>query len=241
MSKVLYIRFRRKSDGIFAVFVCVLALATVACIVFGGTDNESVFVEQSPAIKGVATDDEIYAVTVIVDSRNLSDIRLVLEACEGYGIKATCFMDVAWIASNKEYARTIAENHIPAMLVSADFSNSSRADIMTYMAVMNDKYMELTGVFPKYVRYDGKNEGKLSSVLTAYGQYYISAETVLEEESVQIRAGGITEIRPNGEETVYALAKSVATAVANSLEAVSLPDMLYQQGSEVNANGYQYE
>jgi len=241
MGKVFYIRFRKKTDGVFMLFVGILVIATVACIIFGGSESESVFAERTPAIKGVATDENVYAVTVIIDSQNKNDIRLVLEACDGYEINATCFMDVAWIAANKDYASEICEKYIPGMLVSADFSNASRADIMSYIAVMNDKYMSLTGTYPKYVRYDGKNEGQLSSVLAAYGQYYISAETVITDTSVQIRAGGITEILPEGDETVYALAKSVATAVANSLEAVSLPDMLYPSGSEVNANGYQYE
>lgn len=241
MGKVFYIRFRKKTDGVFMLFVGMLAFATLACIIFGGSEAESVFAERTPPIKGVTTEDDVYAVTVIIDSQNKNDIRLVLEACEGYGITATCFMDVAWIAANKDYASEICEKHIAGMLVSADFSNTSRADVMSYIAVMNDKFMSLTGSYPKYVRYDGKNEGQLSSVLAAYGQYYISAETVISETSVQIRAGGITEIIPGGNETVYALAKSIATAVSNSLEAVSLSDMLYPTGSEVNANGYQYE
>ncbi len=241
MAKVLYIRYRKRTDTLFVLFVCILALATVACIVFGGENTESVFPERSPAIKGVATDDNVYSVTVTVDSQNKDDIRLVLEACEGYGITATCFMDVAWMTANKDYAKEICGSHPAGMIVSADFSNSSRADVMSYMAVMNDKFMSLTGEFPKYVRYDGKDEGCLSSVLTAYGQYYISAETVLSDTAVQIRPGGITEICPSGQDTVFALAKTVATAVSNSLKPVSLADMLYPSGSEVNANGYQYE
>lgn len=241
MGKVFYIRFRKKTDGVFMLFVGLLAVATVVCIIFGGSESESVFAERTPAIKGVATEEDVYAVTVIIDSQNKNNVRMVLEACEGYEVTATCFMDVAWIAANKDYAREICENHIPGMLVSADFSNSTRADVMSYIAEMNDKYMSLIGSYPKYVRYDGKEEGVLSSVLSAYGQYYISAETVISDTSVQIRAGGITEIQPSGEETLYALAKSMATAVANSLEAVSLADMLYPSGSEVNANGYQYE
>ncbi len=241
MGRVFYIRFRKKTDGIFLLFVGFLAVATIACILFGGSDAESIVAERTPAIKGVATDDSIYAVTVIIDSQNKNDIRLVLEACEGYGITPTCFMDVAWIAANKDYARSVCTECIPGILVSTDFSNYTRGEIMSYMAVMNDKYMSLTGAYPKYVRYDGKNEGALSSVLSAYGQYYISAETVLSDTSVQIRGGSITEILPQGDETVYALAKSVATAVANSLKAVSLSDMLYPADNEVNANGYQYQ
>lgn len=241
MAKIFYIRYRKRTDTVFALFVALLGLATVACIIFGGRNTESVFSKQPPAIKGIATDDSVYAVTVAVDSGNTDDIRLVLEACDGYGITVTCFMDVAWMTANKGYVNEISENHILGMLVSGDFSNTSRADVMTYMAVMNDKFMSLTGEFPKYVRYDGENAGCLSSVLTAYGQYYISAETVLSDTAVQIRNGSITEIHPSGQETLFALAKTVATAVSNSLEPISLADMLYPADSEVNANGYQYE
>lgn len=219
----------------------ILIVATVICIVYGGDRTESVYAEQYPAIKGVVTEDGVYAVTVIANSQNRQDIRLVLESCDGYGIAATCFMDIAWITANKDYAQEICGSHSVGMLVSADFSSAARADVMSYMAVMNDKFMSLTGEFPKYVRYDGADAGCLSSVLTAYGQYYISAETVLTDTAVQIRAGGITEIRPSGQETVFALAKTVATAVSNSFESVSLADMLYPAGSEVNANGYQNE
>lgn len=241
MSRVFYIRYKKRTNNIFAFFMGILVVATVICIVFGGDHAESVYAEQSPAIKGVATEDGVYAVTVIVDTQNCDDVRLVLESCEGYGITATCFIDIAWITANKAYARQICETHSVGMLVSTDFSNVSRTDVMSYTAAMNDKFMSLTGKFPKYVRYDGKDAGCLSSVLTAYGQYYISAETVLTDTAVQIRAGGITEIRPSGTATVYALAKTVATAVSNSFEPISLADMLYPAGSEVNANGYQYE
>lgn len=241
MAKVFYIRYRKRTDTLFALFVCVLAIATLACIVFGGKTTEDAFSEQAPAIKGVATEDGVYAVTVTLDSADSDDIRLVLEACEGYGITATCFVDVAWMTANKEFTKEICESHLVGVLVSADFSSASRSDVMSYMAVLNDKFMSLTGTYPKYVRYDGKDAGCLSTVLTAYGQYYISAETVLSDTAVQIRSGGITEIRPSGAETVFALAKTVATAVSNSLRPVSLADMLYPAGSEVNANGYQYE
>lgn len=241
MGRVFYIRYKKRENGVFAFFVCLLVVATFVCVIYDGTASENVFAQQTPAIKGITTDEEVYAVTVIVDSQSWDDIRLVLEACDGYGITAVCFMDVAWITANKSHAAEICENHIPGLLVGADFSDTPRADVMTYMAVMNDKFMSLTGSFPKYVRYDGEEEGCISSVLAAYGQFYISAENVLSETAVQVRAGGITEIYPGGKETVYAFAKTVATAVSNSLEAVPLDKMLYPQGSEVNANGYQQE
>lgn len=239
MGKVFYIRYKKRGNGVFALLVSFLVIATVVCAVIDSTSAEDTFMEQTPAIRGVSTDSGVYAVTIIVESQKWEDIRLVLEACEGYGITAVCFMDIAWIAANKAHAAEICEKHIPGLLVSADFSGTPRSDVMTYIAVMNDKFMSLTGNYPKYVRYDGKNAGCLSSVLSAYGQFNISAETVLSETAVQIRAGGITEIYPSGEETVYAFAKTVATAVTNALEPVPLNEMLYPQGSEVNANGYQ--
>ncbi|MBR4852879.1 MAG: hypothetical protein IKV01_04665 [Clostridia bacterium] len=239
MGKVFYIRYKKSGNGVFALFVSLLVIATVVCAAIDVASPEDILAEQTPAIRGVSTDSGIYAVTVIVESQKWDDIRLVLEACEGYGITAVCFMDIAWITANKSHAAEICEKHIPALLVSTDFSDAPRSDVMTYMAVMNDKFMSLTGNYPKYVRYDGTDAGCLSSVLSAYGQFYISAETILSETAVQIRAGGITEIYPSGKETVYAFAKTVATAVVNSLAPVPLSEMLYPQGSEVNANGYQ--
>ena len=239
MGKVFYIRYKKRGNGVFALFVSLLVIATVVCAAIDVASPEDILAEQTPAIRGVSTEDDVYSVTVIVDSQKWEDIRLVLEACEGYGITAVCFMDIAWITANKSHALEICEKHIPGLLVSADFSETPRSDVMTYIAVMNDKFMSLTGNYPKYVRYDGGDAGCLSSVLAAYGQFYISAETVLSETAVQIRAGGITEINPCGKETVYAFAKTVATAVVNSLESVPLDEMLYPQGSEVNANGYQ--
>jgi hypothetical protein len=238
MPRVFYIHYKNKSSAVFAVFFCFLLLATVVCIAYGGgqSENQSAY---SPPIKGVASDDGAYSVTVIINQQSWNDVRMVLEACEGYGIVATCFMSADWIIRNKDNINKICESHIPALLITENFSRTSRTDVMAFVATLNDKFMTLTGNYPKYVRYDGEDEGCLSSVLSAYGQYYISAENVLSQTAVQIRSGGITEIHPCGNETLFAFAKTVATAVSNSLKPVPLSDMLYPIGNEVNANGYQ--
>lgn len=241
MKRVFYVRFKNNKNGILGLFITVLAVATAICFVFDGFAFNDGFSDTSPAIKGVFTQQDVYAVTVVVDNQNWEDVRLVLEACKGYGISPTCFLDISWISSNKAQAKQVCQEHSVGILIKADLSGNSRGDIMSYVAVMNDRFMSLTGKYPKYVRYMGKGEGQLSSVLGAYGQYYISSENVLTDTAVQIRSGGITEIYPSGDETAFAIAKTVATAVTNSLTPVDLSDLLYPQDSEVNVNGYQYQ
>ncbi len=239
MRRVYYINLRKRKQYAAVLLISVLVVATVVCLSLGISGTTSAFVTGAPAIKGVETEESVYAVSVILNSGKTENIRLVLSSCEGYGIKATCFMDVAWIAANKAFAAEVCKAHTAGLLLTDNLASMSRSELMQYIAIINDEYMSLTGVFPKYVRYIEEDTGYLSTVLTSYGQYYISAENILSNTAVDIKAGCITEINPIGEQTVYAFAKSVASAVSDSLKPISLSDLLYPPETEVNANGYQ--
>ncbi|MGM9658872.1 MAG: hypothetical protein ACI3W9_07800 [Eubacteriales bacterium] len=226
---------------ITGLLLAMLLIAAACYMLFGKDSSVGVFAEHSPAIRGVNTEEDVYSVTVLLDGVTESDLRLLLEAFSGYGIKATFFVDAAWASAHNALCVSLAADHSLALLVKTDFSRFSRAEVMNYVAVLNDKFMTATGVYPKYVRYVGNGEGYLPAVLSSYGQYYISAEATMTNTAVQVRAGAILEVVPCGDDTLFALAGTAATAVANSLSPVPLSELLYPAGSEVNANGYQYK
>lgn len=242
MRMSFFVKNKVQRTKLLIILVLAFALlATTAALVNKGK-NGSVASEVFYPIKGISTQENIYTVTAnLTGSEKDKDIELLLSVCNGLGIKVTFFVEPDWLNDNEDLASEIQKTSAIGLLINKNLNGKSRNSVMQYIAGCNDDFFAASGKYPKYVRISGTPDQNVTQVLNAYGQYCVSYQSALTEDtSAAIKKGCIADIGVINDKSGYILAQSVSAAIKNSLTCIEMEKFLYKIGSETDEFGTQY-
>lgn len=234
------LRNNRNRAKLIVILLLVFAFFASAAAIIRSKENKSDSHMVFHPIKSIKTEENIYTITAtLIGDEDEKDIDLLLSVCEGMGVNITFFAEADWVEDNKELAEKIAKNGTLGLYIKKDLSGKLRNYVMEYVASCNDDFFEASGKYPKYVRVSENPNQTLARILTAYGQYCISYDTVLTGGGT-IGKGKIVDIGYIDENTAYLLAEAVGKAISSSLTCIKMESFLYKIGSETDEFGTQY-
>lgn len=175
-------------------------------------------------VKAVATDQNVCALTLSltgVESRVSLD--LLASVCEGMELRPCIFVTTDWLHDNPELIPSLAFAEL-GLLFEDDPARWTKKRTMAFIASENERFMAMTGTFPRYVRLADKAPGShASAALQSYGQTVIGFGATLADA---LSAGNIIDLGLLDGTTGYALARFCASSIANGYQIVSLSDLL---------------
>ena len=233
---------KRKRAKLLIILLLAFAIVTAAAALtqnrISDASSKAVF---SP-IRAIYTEEKIYALTAIITGGEKDrDIELLLSVCEGLGVNVTFFTTPKWINSNKELAKRIARTGTLGLLIDKNINGKSRSYCLEYIASRNDSFFESSGKYAKFVRFTYHPDQTVTRVLNAYGQYCISYDGELNDESMgKITKGSIVDIGVIDGNSAFLLAQAVGSAISESMTCIKLDSFLYEIGSETDEYGKQH-
>ncbi len=212
---------RRRIRNRMLILLFALLLVVGVRLWFGRNDQTDV-----PAIRpmdGVPTDASVCSVTVsLTGVENESSLKLFLSVCEGMKIRPCVFVSTEWISEHRDLLEELSNVDL-GLLLDGKWNNRTKKKTMTLLAEENERFLSLTGKFPRYVRL--KQEGPdetLSAILQSYGQICVGSRGTLSDEP---SAGCIVDCGLLNGTTGYLLAKFCGKAIGASYQVLPLSEL----------------
>lgn len=206
-----------------------IALLFLVCVVLGIWYQWKAYGSLSrmpvmQTVKGVTSDQNVCALTLSltgVESR--VSIDLLASVCEGMELRPCIFVTTEWLHDNPELIPSLAFAEL-GLLFEDDPTRWTKKRTMAFIAAENERFMAMTGTFPRYVRIaDNASGSHASTALQSYGQTVIGFGATLADTP---SAGSIIDLGLLDGTTGYALAKFCANALATDYNIISLSDLL---------------
>lgn len=176
------------------------------------------------AVSAVQTDQNVCAITLSlsgVESR--VSLELLKSVCEGMGLRPCIFVTTDWLHDNPELIPSLSFAEL-GMLFEDDPTRWTKKRTMAAIAAENERFLAMTGTFPRYVRLaKGMPGSYASAALQAYGQTCVSCRATLADAPC---AGNIVDLGLLDGTTGYALAKYCASAIADGFRLLPLSELL---------------
>lgn len=175
-------------------------------------------------VQAVQTEQSVCAVTMsLTGIESNASLRLLAAVCEGMNLRPCVFVTTDWLHDNPELLPSLAFAEL-GMLFEDSPERWTEKHTMTAIAEENERFMAMTGTFPRYVRLkEGAPGGHTSTALQAFGQTCIGSSASVSDA---LSAGSIIDLGLLDGTTGYALAKFCANALANDFEVISLSELL---------------
>ncbi|HOJ48047.1 MAG TPA: hypothetical protein PLD48_04125 [Bacillota bacterium] len=236
------LRSKRYRIRILAFLIVVFAVMASASAILKSKKNNADAAEVFYPIKGIHTEEKIYALTANINGdEKEKDIDMLISVCEGMGLRITFFVEPDWIDENPNIAKKLQKVGTLGLYINKNLNGKSRNYIMEYIASCNDDFFETSAKYPKYVRVAGNPDSLTTRILNSYGQYCISYDAVLTQGGGgTIAKGRIIDIGPINEKTSFLLAQSVGEAITAGLTCIEMENFLYKIGSVTDEYGKQY-
>lgn len=187
------------------------------------TRNEPSRAPEMQTVQTVQTDRAACAITLSltgVESR--VSLNLLASVCEGMGLRPCIFVTTEWLHDNPELIPSLSFAEL-GMLFEDDPAHWTKKRTMASIAAENERFLSLTGTFPRFVRLSkGAPDGYVSDALQSFGQTAIGFGGTLADT---LSAGNIIDLGLLDGTTGYALARFSANALAGGYEIISLSDL----------------
>lgn len=175
------------------------------------------------AFDGIVTDQSLFAVTVsLTGVESDAALELFRSVCTGLEVRPCLFVTNDWLEKHRSELEAFSYAELGLLFERAP-GGATRKRVMANLAEENERFLSLTGSFPRFVRFVSGEPGELlSAALQAYGQINVSSRSSLIEEPTP---GAIADCGLLNGTTGYALAKYCAAAMADGYTALPLSDL----------------
>ncbi len=216
--------FRRVKKVGRRLFLLILVCLVIWLWYLWKTQNVPSRIPAMQTVNEVQTDQAVCTVTLsLTGIESRVSFKLFASVCEGLELRPCIFVTTEWLHDNPELLPSLAFAEL-GLLFEDDPAKWTKKRTMTSIAEENERFMAMTGTFPRYVRLaEGSPSGHVSDALQAYGQTCIGFKATLADA---LSAGNIIDLGLLDGTTGYALAKFYASAVANEYSIISLSDLL---------------
>ena len=207
-------------------FVLVLAAVTVGAAILKKR-SESVSFSRTSPVSAVITDRSVCSVTLtLTGNETPAALDLFRSVCEGLNVKPCIFVSTDWLKSNPALSEKLDFAEL-GLLLPERFSGRTKKKTMELLAAENDRFLDLTDRFPKFVRLSsGEPSANLSNALQSFGQCCIGSSISLTDSP---QRGAICDCGKLNGTTGYALAKFCAEVIGAKAACVPLSELLTMQ------------
>ena len=137
------LRSKRYRIRILAFLIVVFAVMASASAILKSKKNNADAAEVFYPIKGIHTEEKIYALTANINGdEKEKDIDMLISVCEGMGLRITFFVEPDWIDENPNIAKKLQKVGTLGLYINKNLNGKSRNYIMEYIASCNDDFFE---------------------------------------------------------------------------------------------------
>lgn len=153
-------------------------------------------------------------------------LRLFASVCEGTGITPCVFVTTEWLEENGDLLPLLSHATL-GLLYEESPKRFTQKRTMAHMAEENQRFMNVTGSFPRYVRLqEGQGSKTVSAALRSYGQIAVGWGGTLSDGPV---GGAILDCGFLDGTTGYLLAKFYGETLSSQCPAVPLETLLGEE------------
>lgn len=205
-------------------FLALLLIVAAIVAVFLWRDREKpVSVPTLQPLDGILTDQPICAITLsLTGVESDAALELFRSVCVGMEVRPCVFVTVDWLEKHRNGIDDLSFAELGLLFEHAP-GGMTRKRIMANLAEENERFLALTGSFPRFVRFSsGAPDETVSAALQAYGQIFVSSRIGLVDEP---SPGAIADCGLLNGTTGYTLAKYCAAAMADGYTLLPLSDL----------------
>lgn len=221
VDRMVFRRFRKIKRRMF---LLLLACTVVWLWWLWYTNNELSGIPVIQPIEGVATESSVCSVTLSLGgTESRAALGLLASVCEGMEIRPCVFVTTDWLKEHPELIPSLSFADL-GLLYEESPKRLTRKRTMASMAEENERFLALTGAFPRYVRIlDGGTDGYVSAALQSYGQISVGNRSTLSEE---LSPGSVVDLGMLDGTTGYALAKFCGSTTAAEYSVLPIGELL---------------
>lgn len=204
-------------------------LILIFCVVLAKSNGEiKNEVEVYSPVYKIETEENVYTLTFSLSGKeDEKDISLLSSVLKGMDTKATFFVTTDWLENNSNLLKKLLnDEHNLGLKINNNKNLSSRDDALYYLATENDKFLELSTLYPTYVRIENDKSGKIPELLCAFGQIYVSSSVSWSGTSRDLKGGDIVSVSIINSDTPFEMAEFIGKYSTNNYKSLSLEELL---------------
>lgn len=188
------------------------------------TNNESSGIPAIQPVEGIATESSVCSLTLsLTGSESKAALRLFASVCEGMEIRPCIFVTTKWLEKHPEQIPSLSFADL-GLLYEESPVRITRKRTMAAIAEENERFLSLTGYFPRYVRIlEGNVDGYVSAALQSYGQVCVGSKNTLSDTPA---AGSVVDLGLLDGTTGYSLAKFCGSTASEGFSILPLSELL---------------
>lgn len=213
-------RARRRRRRLLALLL--IAAAIVAAFLWRNREQPTSVPALQP-FDGILTDQSICAVTLsLTGVESDAALELFRSVCIGMEVRPCVFVTIDWLEKHRDKIHDLSYAELGLLFERAP-GGANRKRVMANLAEENERFLALTGSFPRFVRFSsGAPNATVSAALQAYGQILVSSRSSLVDVP---SPGAIADCGLLNGTTGYTLAKYCAAAFAEGYTLLPLSDL----------------
>ena len=188
-------------------------------------------------INNVDTKETVYSLTLnLLGKEDEENVKLISQILKGMKIKATFFVRSQWVEDNYSLGKKIIDDgHSFGLLINNKKTSLMGRGALDFLAEENSMFLKHFGNIPKCVRIEMDKSGKISEMIGAFGQTYVSYSSTFDLSS-EIKNGDIVLITVVSSTIPYDVAEYVGENIKNNFTAIPLCDLLSLNNIETSNN-----
>lgn len=199
-----------------------LVTAIIVSFLLRGREK-SVNVPALQPFDGILTDQSICAITVsLTGVESDAALELFRSVCMGMEVRPCVFVTTDWLEKHRDALDSFSYAELGLLFEHAP-GGATRKKVMANLAEENERFLTLTGSFPRFVRFSSALPSEtLSAALQSYGQISVSSRSSLVDTP---SPGSIADCGQLNGTTGYALAKYCAAALSEGYTLLPLSEL----------------
>lgn len=220
MLTVVIHRSRRRKRRLL---IILFAFMAIAAFLLWRDREQPVSVPAMQPFDGVVTDQSLCAVTLsLTGVESDAALELFRSVCTGMEVRPCVFVTIDWLEKHRNEIEALSYAEL-GLLFERPPGGATRKKVMEHLAEENERFLSLTGAFPRFVRFASGEPGEtVSAALQSYGQLCVGSRTTLADAP---SPGGIADCGLLNGTTGYTLAKYCAAAMADGYTLLPLSDL----------------
>lgn len=204
-------------------FIALLVVAAIVAVFLWRGREDPANVPTLQPFEGILTDQSICAVTLsLTGVESDAALELFRSVCVGMEVRPCIFVTTDWLEKHRDKIEDFSYAELGLLFEHAP-GGATRKRVMANLAEENERFLALTGSFPRFVRFASDIPGEtLSAALQAYGQICVSSRSSLVDTP---SPGAIADCGLLNGTTGYTLAKYCAAAMAEGYTLLPLSDL----------------
>lgn len=213
-------RARRRRRRLLALL---LIVAAVAAAFLWRNREKPVSVPTLQPFDGILTDRSICSVTLsLTGVESDAALELFRSVCVGMDVRPCIFVTNDWLEKHRGKIEDFSYAELGLLLEHVP-GGATRKRVMANLAEENERFLSLTGTFPRFVRFSSGTPGEaVSAAMQAYGQICVSSRSSLVDAP---SPGAIADCGLLNGTTGYTLAKYCAEAMSEGYTLLPLSDL----------------